>query len=441
MRKWFHKLLPEKSDWNFQKADLREEKRKLENPSRGWYRIYTFEVDKIPNFQPMLWCDLEGDTLVMVILNIGAYKEKELDAQGLEHIRDILRFFAKKQYEIILRITYDHEGKALEREPFFFSTVTGHMRQQIPVWNEFREHIFVYQGLLVGNWGEMHTSRFLHPQKLKELWRILKEESSPKVYYAVRKPSYWRLLHPNNEKDNMGLFDDAIFGSENHLGTFGTLAKEKAAWNEAWCKADELEFEDDLCNIVPNGGEAICGEYYLSQETPQSTVETLRKMHITYLNKEYDKRLLGIWKDWKWEGQGVWQNSSLYEYIESHLGYRFLVKDVELVSAGNTRQEAILTIFVENVGFANFYEDAEVVLEQVGDSGDSCRYVMDTKIQSWQAGETTEVIVRIPMWSSMLYLSVIRKRDGRNVYFANLKDAKNRVLLGRIIREIQRPAI
>lgn len=433
MRKWFHKLLPEKSDWSFQKADLREEKRKLENPSRGWYRIYTFEVDKIPNFQPMLWCDLEGDTLVMVILNIGAYKEKELDAQGLEHIRDILRFFAKKQYEIILRITYDHEGKALEREPFFFSTVTGHMRQLIPVWNEFREHIFVYQGLLVGNWGEMHTSRFLHPQKLKELWRILKEESSPKVYCAVRKPSYWRLLHPNNEKDNMGLFDDAIFGSENHLGTFGTLAKENAAWNEAWCKADELEFEDDLCNIVPNGGEAICGEQYLSQETPQSTVETLRKMHITYLNKEYDKRLLGIWKDWKWEGQGVWQNSSLYEYIESHLGYRFLVKDVNMVELQEERKRLRIDICVENVGFANYYEVAEVVLEQVNAKQQSKITVIDTDIRYWSSGMEQCITTEIQAETSELFLYIRRKADNKVLYLANASDADAKVLIGQVV--------
>lgn len=433
MRKLFHKLLTEKSDWNFQKADLRETKGKLENPSRGWYRIYTFEVEKTPDFQPMLWCDLEGDTLVMVILNIGAYKEKPLDAQGLEHIRDILRFFAKKLYEIILRITYDHEGKALEREPFFFSTVTGHMRQLIPVWNEFREHIFVYQGLLIGNWGEMHTSRFLHPQKLKELWRILKEESYPKVYCAVRKPSYWRLLHPDGETDNMGLFDDAIFGSENHLGTFGTPARENAAWDAPWCKTDELEFESELCKTVPNGGEAICGEQYLSQESPQSTVEILRKMHITYLNKEYDKKLLGIWKDWKWDGQDVWQNSSLYEYIESHLGYRFLIKDVNIVTSEKDNKQLLMNICIENVGFANCYEEAEIILVQIDEQNRSEITVVESDIRDWNSGMVQWITARIQTATSELFLYVRRKSDNRYLYFANHLRPDAKVLLGRII--------
>ena len=61
---------------------------------------------------------------------------------------------------------------------------------------EFVNHIFVFQGMLIGNWGEMHTSRFLAPTKLKELWKILQEELKQEVFYAVRKPSQWRLLHP-----------------------------------------------------------------------------------------------------------------------------------------------------------------------------------------------------------------------------------------------------
>lgn len=433
MRKLFHKLFTEKSDWNFQKADLQEEKRKLENPSRGWYRIYTFEVEKAPDFQPMLWCDLEGDTLVMVILNIGAYKEKALDEQGLEHIREILRFFAKKQYEIILRITYDHEGKALEREPFFFSTVTGHLKQLIPVWNEYCEHIFVYQGLLIGNWGEMHTSRFLHPLKLKELWGILKSESSEKIFYAVRKPSHWRLLHPNGERDNMGLFDDAIFGSENHLGTFGTLTRGSAAWDAPWCKADELDFENELCKTVPNGGEAICGEQYLALENPQSTVETLRKMHITYLNKEYDKKLLRIWKEWNWNGQDVWQNSSLYEYIESHLGYRFLVKDVSIVASEEDNSHLIMNIYIENVGFANCYEEAEVVLEQVNGQKQSKITVIDTDIRNWNSGMIQQITAEIQAEKSELFLFIRRKVDSKALYLANHSGVDAKVLLGQVI--------
>ena len=229
----------------------------------------------------------------------------------------------------------------------------------------------------------------------------------------------------------MGLFDDAIFGSENHLGTFGTKARECAAWDEAWYKADELIFEEELCQTAPNGGEAICGEQYLSQETSASTVETLRKMHISYLNKEYDKKLLGIWTEWKWDGADAWQGSSLYDYIESHLGYRFLVKDVKMsLPTSANEQNATLILEIENVGFANFYEEAEVILELEGDSGKVDGKILDTDIRKWNSGQVTEVCVKIPLQSSKLYLMIRRKKDGRSITFANLGTERARVLLG-----------
>ncbi len=432
MRTLFHRFLTEKTDWSFQKADLHESTRQLHNPSRGWYRIYTFEVEKEPDFQPMLWCDLEGDSLVMVILNIGAYKEKELDALALENMRKILQFFVKKQYEIILRITYDHEGKALEREPFFFDMVKKHLRQLIPVINEFAKHIFVYQGMLIGNWGEMHTSRFLHPMKLKELCGILRNELDDKIFTAVRRPSCWRLLHTDNIKDNMGLFDDAIFGSENHLGTFGVLSKENAAWDALWCKADELAFEEELCKKVPNGGEAICGEQYLSCETPGSTVETLRKMHITYLNKEYDKKLLGIWREWKWDGDGVWKDRNMYDYIGSHLGYRFWVKDVELQRVIKDDSQLLLRIYVENVGFSNFFRQAEVFLEQVDEQNDVSVYVIKEDIKGWNSGEVQIIEAGIQAKTSRVYLYMKCKYDNLIIDLANRTEENKRVFLGQL---------
>lgn len=433
MRTLLHRFFQEKEEWIFQKADLSESRKALVNPSRGWYRIYTFCAEKMPDFQPMLWCDAEGDTLVMVIINIGAYKEKALDVEALENIRTILRFFIKRHYDIILRITYDHEGKALEREPFFFSTVKEHMHQVIPVINEFAEHIFVYQGMLIGNWGEMHTSRFLQPIKLKELWSILKNELDGRIYTAVRRPSCWRMLHPDNDKDNMGLFDDAIFGSENHLGTFGTKSRTTVSWDDLWCKTDEMAFEEELCRIVPNGGEAICGEQYLSAENPGNTVETLRKMHITYLNKEYDKKLLGIWKEWKWEGTDVWNGCSLYDYIGSHLGYRFLVKDAEIVAYDKNTGELKLEISAENVGFAPFYGEAEVVLEQVlsGEKGNT--FVLNTDVRKWINGTVQKMISCIPALEGKIYLYAGNKKDSGNLSFANRLDKENRVFLGEII--------
>lgn len=437
MKNPLHKLLGKNKRWNFQKGDLTELARDLNNPARGWYRIYTYLADQNPDFSHVVWGENCPDTLALIIINIGAYKEREIDQAAMDNIRAILGFFAQKQYDIVLRITYDHEGKALEREPFFFTKVQEHLRQLTPLIKEFSDTIFVFQGMLVGNWGEMHTSRFLDQAKLKDLWGIL-QEAGDEVFYAVRRPAQWRILHPDScgkaqlSYDKMGLFDDAILGSESHLGTFGTKGKECASWEDLWARQDELEFEDKLCVRVPNGGEAICGEAYAQKEEMGNTVSVLKKMHITYLNKYYDENILNLWKEWKWTEAGVWQGKSLYEYIGSHLGYRFWIKDTSVTLTSKRERMFQVSITLENVGFANLYEEAELFLEWCYGNGERYLKKLDSDLRDINSGAEKVVFFKVPASECELYLFARRKRDGRQICFANQTVGNGRVLLGNI---------
>lgn len=432
-----------KVKFDFQKADLTEKAEELKNPGRGWYEIYPFQIEEEPDLRRLSWCAENSDTIALVLLDIGAYQKKALDDKALENMRSILHFFAENQYDVILRVVYDRHGKAAEREPFFYGQVKEHLKQLMPVVKEFEQTIFVYQGMLIGNWGEMHTSRFLSPTKLKELWEIQQKEAGDKVYFAVRKPSQWRLLHPDScgrihlKTDRMGLFDDAIFGSENHLGTFGNMNKETAGWEEQWRKSDELDFEAQLCQKVPNGGEVICGEHYSQEGTYVDTVNTLKQMHVTYLNRAYDENILKIWKQWSWEENDVWQKISVYDYIGRHLGYRFWVKDVEMLPIEADGKNSSIGIVIENVGFANVYYEAEVFLEWVDTEGVQHSKKLECDVRNWESGSTHRIFGEIELKDCKIYLSAKRKMDGRRIYFANNTERDGRVLLGQI-KEIRK---
>ncbi len=438
MRTLFHKFLRRKTKWNFQKADLTEKTEELKNPARGWYEIYSFQVEEKPDLKALSWCITNGDTIALVLLDIGAYREKKLDNRALENIRSILQFFEENQYDLVLRAVYDRHGNALEREPFFYEQVKEHLNQLMPIVKEFEQTIFVYQGMLIGNWGEMHTSRFLATAKLKELWKLQQKEGGDKVFFSVRKPSQWRVLHPDScgrmqlKVDRMGLFDDAIFGSENHLGTFGEIPKEAADWDGQWRREDELDFEERLCQKVPMGGEVICGDSYLREGTCIDTVDTLKRMHVTYLNRAYDENILKIWKQWRWEENDVWQKISVYDYIGRHLGYRFWIKDVEVTLVEENKRKISIDITVENVGFANFYHDADVVLEWVDTAGGQHSQKVECDMKSWESGSSQKVSCEIELMDCKMYLYAKRKLDGRRIYFANQTELSGRVLLGRL---------
>lgn len=424
MKKLFSKLFHTKSKWEFLQAGLTETIEYQKNPARGWYTIYPFYLEEEPDFQELYWCLRKEETLALVIVNIGAYQEQALDTTVLERFRKILHFFTEHSYDIILRVVYDHEGKAVEREPFFFQQVLEHIDQLIPVVKEFADSVFVWQGMLIGNWGEMHTSRFLAPDKMKQLWSRMKDGVGDTVFLAVRRPSMWRMLHPEEcgkarpVADTTGLFDDAIFGSDSHMGTFGTEPETVAAWDSLWSRQDELEFEDGLCRQVPNGGEAVCGEKYAEKFTVAGTNQILQQMHVTYLNQAYDEKILSLWKLWTWEEDGIWQGSSFYDYVGAHLGYRFCIRAVS-VTLLDREERARVTVIIENTGYANCYQEAEVLLSWEEEQGGGGQKILPVDVRTWNSKTIQKISGSVELKNCRLYLSIRRKADGRTLSFAN----------------------
>lgn len=432
MARLLHRILEKKPLKNFQKADYTEITTDLQNPARGWYQIYTFYAEEKPQFEALHWCKKSTDTLALVIINIGAYRECDITDEALAHIQEILDFFSQMKKEIILRIVYDHEGKAIEREPYLFGQVKAHLHQLIPVINRYRDSIFVLQGMLIGNWGEMHTSRFLETRRLREMWYIYEEQLDKNIYLAVRRPVYWRLMHQDGDKysapvpDNMSLFDDAIFGSDTHLGTYGTKSLRDANWEEQWSRQDELDFIDTLCAFVPNGGEALCGKDYLQNATPESTIDRLRKMHITYLNKAYDEQIISLWKQWQW------QEEAFYDYLGRYLGYRFVIRNAEIYKSDDSDREVEFRCVIANVGFADFYQQSEIWLKRIDAQGKIYKEKLSSELKDIRSGAERTITCSLGAIDCKFYLYAKRVTDGRTIYFANHSNADGEVLLGEL---------
>lgn len=422
---------------HFDGANLTEVAEDVPNPARGWYQIHTFLAEREPDFKELEWCVNQKDTLALLVVDIGFFRERDLDEEALNRIGRILCFFQQRGYDCILRAVYDHEGKAMEREPFFFGQVLRHLRQICGIVARYAEAVFVYQGMLVGNWGEMHTSRFLREDMQARMGEILRAGIGDKVYLAVRRPVDWRMLHgsPDGKTaggyDGMGLFDDGMFGSASHLGTFGSQAREEASWNSPWSREDELAFEEEIGRHAPNGGEAVYGEGFVEGMTPGKVIHTLRQMRVTYLNSVYDTRILNVWKEWGCQEQGVWADRSLLEYVGAHLGYRFVVRKA-LVTWKRGREKGVLEVEIENVGFGSLYQEAELCLECLEEDGK--RFCVEPKgqMKSWGSGEAKKFSWNVDARACGLYLTARRKRDGAAIRFANRSDSEGRVLLGSV---------
>ena len=388
----------------------------------------------------MKWSLREGETAALVLLDIGVFRDRPLDQQTLDNIQAILMFFKNYKRDVIFRTVYDREGNGLLHEPDTFETVLTHLRQIGEILTVTDHSVFVWQGLLVGSWGEMHTSKYLSEDCLRCLRDCLQPYLGEEIYLAVRTPAQWRILVEEEEyqKGNFGqtgIFDDGIFGSMSHLGTFGTMTREAAGWKRAWNRKEELDFLEKITGFSPCGGEVIARETAGIEEKTELSVQNvlaeMQQMHLSYLNSVHDSRILERWKKQYLETDDIWDGSSLYEYAGAHLGYRFTVKDVEVQFQRFHKVKFRIT--VENSGFGNFCQEAEVFL--IMRNGDVTReYPVTCDIREWKSGTTVFIETTAEEQQSEIYIKLQRKKDRYPICFAEQKNTDS-LYLGRLYLE------
>lgn len=440
---------------------LKESTRALKNPGCGWYHIYTFDLSK-ENF---LYIDCEEEELVLLLIDIHAFRGcEQIPKEALECFSSILTFFEQHDKGIILRIVYDTKGQGMENEPSSIKIVKSHMKQLGSIICEHTSEkeslpgkILVHQGLFVGSWGEMHSSKFLSEARMKELSDTFLEATKGSCPIAVRKPVQLRILSckktlqdaPNT---NLALFNDAIFGSETDLGTYGTIRKSALSENNErektpWAREDELFWQQSFMQQSFCGGEVLGGmntvsESFGNTDHPQRTldwkqvVEDIAKIHVSYLNSIYSKEVLDDWKTQRimWNGEEI----SEYDYIGRHLGYRFVVTQIKIESVSPEKKKqtqsdtqnqisaSVITFTIKNTGFANMCEEAVCRLILTENNENIKAFEIKSDPRTWNSGTDTVIECHIPkeVWTqksqqTKLFLQLTRKRDGRIIEWAN----------------------
>lgn len=413
----------------------------MTNPGCGWYHIYTFALEQEIDFEQLKWCMHEEESLALVIINIGAYRDCRISGSGLRRMDRVLEYFSDMGKDMILRITYDTEGRGMEHEPSLFTRILEHVDQIGPFLQKHADAIYVFQGLLVGSWGEMHSSKFLAKDRLCAIAEAIRKYLGVHTYLAVRKPSQYRQLYPAlSPVYQTGVFDDAIFGSRTHLGTFGEASKHSAGWEASWNAREEYCFLQELGASAPCGGELLLDESGSHPLSLEETVEILRQMRISYLNASYDERLLHVLEQMRWKSDGIWKGMSGREYIGRHLGYRFIVTNV-------LRKKDSLLFTVQNDGFAPCCFDTcmkiciikpetekkelENLLEIQVEG--SLKHLMPQNQQHFSVDLPKEEMAML--LGADLFLQILRSYDQRVIYLANDSKESDRLFLGRMSQQ------
>ncbi len=410
--------------WKTNVASLREISDELANPGCGWYEIHSFWAERQVFPEEIRACISQEDCLVLVRIHLGAYANMPLDETACSNICNILSVFQKEKKDVILRCCYDFEGNGMEKEPASFSQVLVHMKQVAELVRMYDKVVYLYQGVLLGSWGEMHTSKFLVPERVKELADTFVRETKKRVWHAVRTPIYWKQItgtldnEVREEESPFTIFDDGIFGSSTHLGTVETPS--------------QLDFVKGLSTIAPYGGEVVHSVEAMNWSM-QETITRLQQFHVCYLNRRHDEMLLRYWESQTMKTKGVWNGINGKEYIGRHLGYRFHIRKVEEVKRVSYAEEICLNMWLVNSGFSDVYEEVEIYIiyetsEGVVDVG-SCQRQKGI----CPGGMETQLTWKLPRKPGNYYLAMHRAKDKRRMYFANPATEDGWVKLGAIV--------
>ncbi len=414
----------------------------LQNPNRGFYRIYQHMITDQPQDYPAIvsaqYAEAAEDTLALVEVNLQQYRTGEITPAGMANLRSLFDALRQGGKQLIVRFLYDWQGLNLQREPQRLEIILGHMEQVGEVLRENRDIIYTTQGLFVGDWGELHNTRYTAPEDLKQLAQKLAQVTEDSTYLAVRTPAQWRNItgrenagEPAGIGARLGLFNDAILSSSTDLGTYTGDEEAREA---------ELAFQRQLCAYVPNGGEVITNNPYNDFE---NAARDLARMRISYLNRDYDKAVLE-----KWAGVTVSEGSCFdgidgLSYLERHLGYRLVLDQVRFQR--DFFQDSIRAeVALRNVGFAPLYREPEAVLRLIGATGRTLEFPLSGALRELKGGSdkgrrqmlTAEVpVTHLPKGRYSVYLTITDPDSGSAILLGNEQQPdQNGYLLGSIER-------
>ncbi len=422
-----------------QSAPYEDTARLLSNPYCGWYRIYGYALsDSAPPDMEAMQKNIASDDneLVLLELNLRNYAASDISPTGLAQLESILSAWEASGKQLILRFLYDWDGKARETEPDDISVIKRHMEQAAKAVNRHKSCVYLLQGIFVGNCGEMNNSNYMAAEQMRELAAYLDSVIDKSIFLSVRTPAHYRAISQSFDplpaekafsgaiEARTGLFNDGMLGSASDLGTYGeTPLAEAADFNGKGTRAEEIAFQNALCQYVPNGGEAVLDNEY--NDFPNAVAD-LREMHVSYLDCGYDLAVLEKWRGSSYGGDGCFHGGDGCSYIGAHLGYRYAFRSSDCSFDPFRDGTAAFSLTIENSGFANSYRPFSSVVTVLREDGSVCDAIpVRSDARLWKSGEsvTLQVPLDVCAYKEGTYRIYYRLSDpaldGRTILFAN----------------------
>ncbi len=384
------------------------------NPERGFHQMRSLT-------NPVNLDSLNEDVkLIYGRILADEFRDKPLSDEFLQAIQVGFDEVRKHGIKVNPRVVYNsgpHPGSIAQYgDDAPLHIVLQHIAQLKPLWHKNKDVINLIDAGFIGGWGEWHSSAHgldsLHNRRTI-LFAIL--DALPKDRMVIiRAPHYKRAIFTGSEVNGdsvvtrktafngsdlsrVGHLNDCFLSSENDVGTY-------AFTDQCWSVEDELDYIGTESRYVPFGGETCRLD---DRGKCENAVREMEKLHVNYLNLDYNRRVLGRWRD---EG--------CFDEIQRRLGYRFVLRKATLPNNAVAGNAMDISFDIFNRGFGELFNprNVEIVLinnqtkeEQVAILAEEPRF--------WGAGESTTVKTRLSIPTDLapgVYTLGIRMPDIEN---------------------------
>ncbi len=249
-------------------------------------------------------------------------------------------------------------------------TVLQHQEAVGEIFAQFPDVIASVECGVFGPWGEMHSSQIMTDANLKSVISKWLEVLPESMTITVRQPEHYckwsgisigsiqeNVTSPGTNEYRVGVFNDGYLGSYDDRGTFRNRTKE-VTWLENQAKHTLYGGEIVLWYEDPNHPTNVKNDaIYMEQES--------FKTHTSYLNIGWNDEVIKNMKETTFKGSDpLYKNAGVSEftYVQNHLGYRYVVRNVKLTKETTKYENFALEADIENVGFANLIMEKKAYL-------------------------------------------------------------------------------
>ncbi len=360
--------------------DYNETLESFDNPERGFYEPIGYSLKVADNEVKDLnynLIHLRVDLSAFTKANNGV-EDLELSEDALNALDKTFKNIKKNKGSVIIRFAYDGFNGTKDLEPELNMILT-HIKQLKQVFYSNKDVISYVELGFFGPWGEMHSSSICTLENVSLALDSMLESVPENITIGVRTPAYYVhfagidrntlneiITTSDSSYYRIGLYNDGYLGSESDLGTFQN-------------RDIETKWLSNQATHTFYGGEVVAN---FATGTPLNTIDYISKegfiTHTTYLNLRWNNTVIDNWKNALYDGEDIlYKGESGFNYINNHLGYRFVLKESKLTTNIKQNDPLLIKLQIENVGFANLINKKKVTLVLQNDNN---TYEINTNI-------------------------------------------------------------